>query len=238
MIAVHKYLETHAVGWSANTARQARYYLVTYQELLGACMVTNEAQPLWGALAGLSPASRKTVWIRLTHVADWLVETKQYETNPLRTFQKKHPGLFRHSSCPERLTIGFEEAEQRLGLLRDEGIRRAAFRLLYGAQRWSDQATGDGRVVGKGGKVRPDFAPSDLSGASVPYNRLYRALKKVGLKPHSLRKLALTRLAEKGVTAADLMAVAGWSSITTAYNYLQAKREDHLKELMHYDSKK
>jgi integrase len=154
------------------------------------------------------------------------------EARSLKAFAKRNKRLFRGAYKPERITITYAEAAQKLAALPSGDVRRTAERMLFGAQRWSDKACGDGLVVGKGGRVRQEYSPADVQGATAPYQKVYRALKAVGLKPHTLRTLALNRLVERGATAADLMEVAGWSSMSTAVAYLQPKEHKRLKEML------
>lgn len=217
------YLKFHENSWSPATVKTARSILTRYARY-------DTPEALWAALQPLGPYSRLTIWTRLIHYHYW--RNPAYGQT-FKDFTKKNRRLFKGAYKPERLDITFEEAREKLGLIPCERTRREAYRLLYGAQRWSDQACGDGLVLGKGGRVRPDYSSGPISGDRPSYGAVYRALKKVGLKPHSLRKLALTRLVDKGATAADLMRVAGWSSIGTAFAYLQAKDDNRLKEMMH-----
>lgn len=226
---IDSYLDYHQLAWAPATLRSARYTLTSYWPLAAS------PEALWTALAPLAPYTRQTVWIRLSHYQNWLVSTKGViceEANSLSAFAKRNKRLFRGAYKPERLTITYEEAVKRLAALQPLDVRRTAQRMLFGAQRWSDKACGDGIVVGKGSKVRQDYSPGDLQGADAPYQKVYRALKAVGLKPHTLRKLALNLLVERGATAADLMQVAGWASMATAVAYLQPKDDKRLKEML------
>jgi integrase len=83
-------------------------------------------------------------------------------------------------------------------------------------------------VRGKGGKERILFGDGSAF-RNINLNTLRRELKKVGLKPHSLRKLFVTRLAKRGdLTDADLCEVMGWESYETARSYIQPDRADVL----------
>ena len=98
--------------------------------------------------------------------------------------------------------------------------------------RWSESFTYDnGWVVGKGGKPRriPYRAPALPPLTS--YHRMYRALKTIGLTPHMLRKIAMAQYLKAGADVFDLTKIAGWSSITTAQSYVDAK--DSQLEALH-----
>jgi integrase len=58
-------------------------------------------------------------------------------------------------------------------------------------------------------------------------------LNKVGLKPHTLRKLCASKLARQDkIKEQDLLKVFGWASMETASIYLQAKNNEELAALM------
>ena len=59
-----------------------------------------------------------------------------------------------------------------------------------------------------------------------------KELAKIGLKPHSLRKLLATKLSRSNMTYTDICAIFGWSSLATAQKYLQPLKEDQLKQKM------
>jgi integrase len=50
----------------------------------------------------------------------------------------------------------------------------------------------------------------------------------VGLSPHGVRKLAATRMAERGATSHELMAFFGWSSIKQAETYTRKADRERL----------
>lgn len=214
---VKAYLDFHKNMWSDNTSRNAAYTLSRYYHA--------DPQRAFSAMEGLKPYSRHTAWTRLCHFAAWSGNQAYVD------FTHRHKKLLKNSYTPEKLTLTFPEALERINKIAHLGLRTEALRLLLGAQRWSDAPSGAGVVTGKGGRTRPDFSPHPKN-PDISYMQLYRALKKEGLKPHTLRKLALTRLVEKGATAADLMVVAGWSSIATAYSYLQSKQVTELKGIL------
>ena len=87
-------------------------------------------------------------------------------------------------------------------------------------------------VIGKGDKERfTAFSfPKHLQMPSEYHVR--GALQKLGLKPHSLRKLLATKLSRSDLRHADIMQVMGWSSIATASKYFQSLNEEQLKQKM------
>jgi integrase len=231
---ITRYINEHSFSWSETTQRSELSRLLAMSSY-----ITKGPDALWKHLEHHKPYTRVTVWTRVSTFYDWLLENGHVKGhNVFKAWRRKNARLFKNAYQKERLDITYEEAKKRIETIPDLAIRKRAFEILYSAQRFSESAqhTGNGSIIGKGGKTRPDFRP-ELSGPSYdgPYIRFYRALKRVGLKPHMLRKLALTRLVDKGATMFDLMEVAGWSSVQTASSYIQPKNIDRLKKLVHID---
>jgi integrase len=227
---IKQYVDSNKLSWSPTTQKSELARLMAL-----APQLDGDPETLWAALQVYKPYTRITTWTRVVAFWDWCGK----KSNPYRQWRKTHSRLFKNAYTKERLDITYEEAEKRIETIMDQRIRNTAIDILKSAQRSSEALTHrapDGMVIGKGNKRRPDFRP-ELSGPSYdgPYITFYRALKKVGLKPHTLRKLALTRLVDKGATAYDLMEVAGWSSVQTASSYIQPKNIDRLKKLMTAD---
>lgn len=174
--------------------------------------------------------SIKTTFIRLADMEDWCVRTSLVsEPSGFREFYRRHKNRFKHAYLKEEVVISFTEAVQRIESL-SEPYRTASLELLRTGLRVSEPASyKDGFVVGKGGKVRKVFGTVTKA---IPSSTLWLKLRTVGLKPHTLRKLCATRLAEQGAGPQDLCRVMGWSSIGTAYQYLQSKDDSRLMEMM------
>jgi integrase len=230
-ILIDKYIKYHALSWSYTTQKSERSRLLRLVPYL-----TGNPELLWNAIQDRGAYTRVTTWTRVTAFWDWLIQERHKNHNPYDKWRTKHANLFKNSYVKERLEITYEEAKARLNTISDPSIRRRAFEILGSAQRYSESDQEGEEITGKGSKPRPNLRP-ELSGPSFDksYHTFYRALKKVGLKPHTLRKLALTRLVDKGATAYDLMEVAGWSSIQTASSYIQPRETNRLKELLHSD---
>jgi hypothetical protein len=180
-----------------------------------------------------SPYTRVTSWSFVITFWNWLVKHGFKKSNPYITYKEEHSHFFNHAYKIERLAITFEEAEARIQKLPPD-FRKRALEMLYSAQRYCEAAQPRGlEILGKGNKLREDCRP-DLEGPDYrkSYASFYRALKKIGLKSHTLRKLALTKLVAEGCNEYDLMAFAGWSSIKPATSYIQPKRMSHLKSLL------
>lgn len=228
-LIINKYLEAHKNIWAPTTLRSETFRL----NALAPC-INGNPHTLLNNLDYMKPYSRLTAYIRVAALYTWAIDEGHIQgPNPYTKFKKKNRRLFANAYTKETLELTYDDARKRIEAIQDEAIRRRALELLGGAQRWCESGSNSNTVIGKGGKARPNFAPR-LTGPDYrkSYSTFYKALKQIGLKPHTLRKLALTRLVDKGATEYDLMAVAGWSSIQTASSYVQAKRTDKLKEMM------
>lgn len=138
-------------------------------------------------------------------------------------WRKENARVFRNVYEKKKPTISYEEARAKCESLQ-EPARSKALQLLSGGLRYTESSTlRDGQVVGKGGKVRNVYClPTGANRQN--YQAFRRALGRVGLKPHDLRKIFLTRLVEKGVNQFELCEVAGWSSIATASSYINVNK--------------
>lgn len=224
---IEQYLKAHELAWSSNTLRSERARLLTRAEDLERLT----PQALYGLLAkeGLSSYSIKTTFIRIKDFYRWASLGDTYEK-----FMEEHARLFKNAYKRERIEVTYQEAKERINSLPDQEIRTLALDILRSGMRAQEAITRSGsEVVGKGGKRRHVFVCSSTKAPeNVKYHALYRALKSVGLKPHTLRKLAATELARKGLQAHDLCEVFGWSNINTAQNYLQPLTQEKIGKIV------
>lgn len=217
---ISMYLEFHSSAWASSTLksessrlRQIESYLDKTPEHLYEYLKTSK-----------KPYTIKTTFIRVCDLEKWIGKS-----NKFRIFMEKHERRFKHLYEKEECGVSYFEACKRIEALPDPS-RSMAFALLTTGCRISEAYTfRDGRVTGKGGKVRKVYGTIKETEAKSTFTR---KLKAVGLKPHTLRKLCATRLAEKGASPADLCKIFGWSSISTAYQYLQAKEDSKIETLM------
>ena len=221
MEAINLYLESKRLSWSETTMRSERARL---HKNINLTMICPDK-----AFEQLSKKSRpytvKTTMIRL---AEFLAFKGDYT---FKEFIKKHPKLFIGAYRKERLSVSYDEAKKRILTIQDAKIRQFCEELLFSGARIAELLSHKrGEVVGKGGRVRELFLQRpDVSYEDLSYETIYRALKAIGLKPHSLRKLAATRMVSLGFKEADLMRVMGWSSMATASSYLQPKNDDEIR---------
>jgi site-specific recombinase XerD len=186
------------------------------------------------------PYSVKTYFFRVGEFYQWLIEEGHtpvlIRKNPFKAFMKTNAKLFKYVYQKETLDVGYEEAIGRINRLSCGETKKKAFELLATGMRYTESTTQtEGFVIGKGGKRRRIYRPESISAPTKfegTYSSFYHKLKSVGLKPHTLRKLAATRFVERGAKEADLMALMGWSSIGTAASYLQAKKDVELTNMV------
>lgn len=218
---INAYIEDHETAWATSTLKSERSRLRAVADKLdlGPEEVYRHLQD-----AGQKPYTIKTTFIRICDLEQWAKKGTKF-----KGFMEKHGNRFKHAYQKEQVGVSYAEALRRIEGMACEGSRAQARGLLTTGLRLSESygVAGDA-VTGKGGKARKVYGR--ISG-TVPRSTLWKHLREVGLKPHTLRKLCATRLAELGATPADLCKIFGWSSIGTAYQYLQAKDDERIKEL-------
>lgn len=227
MDLIAEYIKSKANAWSDSTKTSEYWRLQRFPQNLD-----EDPQMVWGLLQDLSPYSRKTSWIRLCSFYDWLIE-KGYKLGPnkFRQWMKDNARQFKYVYETKTPEIDYQQAKEAIIKIPSEAIRKKCYQLLEGGLRYSESTKIDGDVcIGKGGKQRTVFVKAVKEQPS--YKSVYKALKKIGLKPHDLRKIKATYVARKGASVEDLCRIFGWSSLNTAINYLAPKTKERLKELM------
>lgn len=218
---IEAYLQDHKTAWAKTTYKTESSRLSSRSAHLDL-----GPQKLYAKLLeeGMKPYSMKTLFLRICHLEAWANQGTAY-----RDWYRKHLNRFKHVYVPKKVGLTYEEAIKRIKSLK-EPYRTQALEMIKTGLRISEVArVKDGFVLGKGEKTRPVFGTITMN---VPARTLQAKLKAIGLYPHALRKLCATKISEKDVTPQDLCAIFGWSSIQTAYSYLQTKSNERLKELM------
>lgn len=209
---IDTYLQSKALAWSPSTLRSERHRLTA----VAAWMSLPAAEFFSQLQTKYKPYAVKTTMLRAAECLAF------HGDNSYKEFMQVNARLFKN--CYERKLVGmtFEQAKKRIEKITNEQARQAAKLMLTTGMRVHEalKYDGSGKVIGKGDRMRAIFSTERISG-ETNYASIYKELKKVGLKPHDLRKLAATQLAKAGFKEADLMAVMGWSNIQTASNYLQ-----------------
>ncbi len=218
---IEAYLKAHESAWAPSTMKSERSRLTQLAPLLhlDPAEVFSRLQT-----KGMKPYTIKTAFIRVMNLERWARIQPRFAE-----YMRTHGRRFKHLYVKEEVKVTYEDAMARINNLEERARRHACSILCTGVRLSESYNIDDGQVVGKGGKTRKVFGQIEVT---VPKSTLQKALKEVGLKPHTLRKLCATRLAENGATPADLCKIFGWSSISTAYQYLQAKDDTRLEALM------
>lgn len=219
---IEAYIEDHVTAWSPTTIKSERSRLRAVAHKL-------EAGPaeLYQYLVHINqkPYTIKTTFIRVCALEAWSSAGSAYSD-----WMKKHSNRFKHAYKKEEVGITYDEALERIRQLGPGNARDFATGLLTTGIRISESYVLEaGKVTGKGGKSRKVYGRIE---GVMPRSTFSARLRSVGMKPHTLRKLCATRLAAAGATPADLCKIFGWSSIGTAYQYLQSRDDEKLNELM------
>jgi len=227
---INKYLNDHKNAWQESSQRSERARLNGVSSILSQ---SEDPQFVYDSVKDqLAPYAIQTLFTRLNHFYTWLLE-EGLRTGPniFSRWRRKNARLFKGVYRREKLNVSFEDAEKRIANIDTQDIRDAALTLLRTGMRLCElENVSGGKVIGKGEKERKIYSPARKTTATR--GQIYRALKKIGLKPHTLRKLFATRVARAGARPEDLCEIMGWSSIKTAYYYLQPKKEEELKALV------
>jgi site-specific recombinase XerD len=227
---IEMYLADKQLAWAPTTLKSESHRLHA-----AAPMLNGNPLKLWQSLEHHGPYGRATIWTRVSDFWQWCLDNNHISGgNPYRAFKQKNARLFKNVYERKTPEISFEEARARIATIQDNDVRNLAEQLLASGMRVSEPKTRDanGNVVGKGSKSRRVYGCNASDGYNVVnYQKLRRALAAVGLKPHDLRKIFLTRLVELGANEFELCKVAGWESISTASSYIKAN-DERIKELV------
>jgi integrase len=229
---IEAYLKDKENSWAQSTLKSEASRLAKIADLIA----QGPKKLHEGLLAqGKEPYTIQTTFIRVICFADWMVANGHAPTNEFAIFKDKNANFFKQAYQTEKLEVTEEQARAAIADIKHETIRALAKNMLDAGLRASEalQPTVDGTVLGKGSKRRKVFTTEQVTDLSnVNYKKLYYELKKVGLKPHSLRKLAATRASRNGALPEDMCAIFGWSKFETASKYLQAAKDEVLENLL------
>lgn len=214
---IDKYIGAHSRQWAASTQRSEK-------SRLRKALIENINS------SGRS-YSRLTTIIRLNHFYEWAIKNGYTTDNPYKDYIKNHKRDFRYVYERKPARYSYEEVLNKIDQIKDAEIKAHALEILKNGLRFSESLQRKGStVVGKGSKPRKVFGP--INECKVSYHKLYRALKKLDLKPHDLRKAFASRLVNKGLNEFDLCKVMGWESIETAKSYVAPKKDRELSDLI------
>lgn len=234
---ISEYLAIKKNAWSPQTLVTVRSVLTRY----GQSVIDKETPEVLVARLERQGAKRYTQQTYMMYLRGFWRYMHDEEA-PYADYLKANKQLFKNSYGRKTVNCTFDKAHNTLQSLPPTPEREACLRMLLSAQRASEaglyrspndkkENINEETIIGKGGKIRANLSP--IGTDPVSYFRVYTYLREhLGLSPHDLRKLALTRAGDNGASAADLCEIAGWTSIETAYFYLQPKDKERLKEMM------
>lgn len=215
------YLEAKESAWAPTTYKSEKARLNAVAARLG---LAPKALHKELEAEGVKPYSIKTLFIRIADLQRWAKVAPTYQE-----YLASHKNRFKHVYQKEEIELTWEEALARIQTMEVPYSAMAQSLLATGLRISEAYKVKNGKVEGKGGKYRKIFGTIEVTATKSTFAR---KLKAVGLKPHTLRKLCATHLAEKGASAADLCKVFGWTDIKTAYQYLMAQEDSKLESFM------
>lgn len=227
---VREYIKSKANAWAPTTLRAEEARLRAMEPAL-----TGDPQVLWDFLELHHKAySRTTYWTRAVQYWDWRIASGLSSgPNLYSAWRKENARLFKGTYERAVPTLSYTEARERILSIPQTSIRDYALYLLAGGLRYTESCTLEGgQVLGKGSKRRKIFFKEDsVQPSPVPYMKLYRALKDIGLKPHDLRKIYANELAARGASPFQLCKAMGWANLNTAQSYIEAT-DNSIQELL------
>jgi integrase len=233
---IDSYIASKKNAWAETTMKSEKARLYACVTPLSA----GSPSTLWAHLQTHKPYTRSTTWTRVVAFWGWR-QAKGFAPvgpNPYTEWRLENAKAFKNVYTSRRIGLTYEEVKGIIETL-PEDIKATASYILSNGLRWSEASQHGDAIVGKGGKVRPRFGEAfEGDGKLASYKRLRCALRNHGLKPHDLRKLFATRLAEGGrVGHADLLRILGWNSIQTAQRYLQPKKDTELSRIVREETR-
>lgn len=221
---MNEYIESKEMAWAPTTLKSEGARLSAVAEALD-----GDPGHLWKHMlnTNMAPYSRVTTWVRVVHFWSYLQSKGVVKSNPYKVFKDENARLFKNAYKHSKPEMTYEEAIKRIESLEDPAIKRRALEIIGSGARWSESESHSGNsVVGKGSKERAIYVPK-INGPDfiATYQTFRRSLATVGLKPHDLRKLFLSRLVEMGANEFELMEAAGWATLGPAKAYINVNKE-------------
>jgi len=176
--------------------------------------------------AYLSQMSILATYSDVTTFVEWCIHTKRMDgPNQYEIYRKRHrrKSFFKGHGTPRKDLPSLATAEALIATLKSPKVKRKALELLVTGMRWRESLTlKDGVVLGKGLKPRKISLPAIPGPPWVGhYDSFRKALAKIGLKPHDLRKIYATHLAKVlRLNAYEIQAKLGHASILTSQAYV------------------
>lgn len=220
------YLQDNSLRLAETTLKSRKAHLEMLYPI--ALHFDEDASKVFDHLVGKVKAyTLKTYFVSLSNFYEWGIKNGFKQENPWKKEVSRRGQFFKHAYQPKKINVTYEEAAEKINQISDREVRETASEILRsGLRAFETGNINDGKISGKGGKVRTFFGDQEKV-HKISYYKLRRGLAEVGLKPHDLRKLFATRLARSGeFDEITLMNVMGWSSFETAKSYLQPDKEN------------
>jgi len=238
---VGAYLEISSRSWSKSTQLSESARLRKLIPALNLHGFNPDKLYSYMTEADLGEYTIKTSFIRLSKLYDFCKYADVLEVsvsiNPIKDYMTvRAPNKFKVSNVykPKKVKSTFKEVVSKIERMADLKIKTTLDFLIKTGLRihelYKIETTEDGRYIvkGKGGKYRFILIPPPKE---IPkLSEIRKALDKMRLTPHSLRKLLATELASSNVPASSIQQMFGWSSINTAQSYIQAASFDELNK--------
>lgn len=223
--SIEAYLTSKTNSWAASTLRSEGHRLRAIAPVLD-----GDPAKLWAHIQGQAPYTRLTTFTRALSYWQWLIDQGHaVGPNPYKAFKASNLRLFKNVYEPRHPAMSYQEAARRVKSISHPASRGLALRMLGEGTRYSEAVQDGPIIIGKGSYPRRRFSPEGSTGGDVCYSFFRECLAAKGLKPHDLRKLCASRLAQEGLKEADLLKAMGWRSMETAKYYLQPKRDEELR---------
>lgn len=224
------YLKHFEDRWDAKTLNYRKSMLKKLSDNLGRSSVSSLFFYIDNNLA---PYSRVTYLSMAIDYYNWLLETgrKQGE-NEIAKMKKRKASKYKNAYERKITGIRYEEAEHRVNQIEDKEVRDVCLILLSSGLRLSEVFQVSGGIVHGKFNVKRAFVGEEFKAPEVHPNTIRNHLRKVGLKPHDLRKAFATKIIDAGLELTDTASVMGWKSYKTAALYYQPKQDKKLKDLV------
>lgn len=223
---VPKYLKSQATLWSPTTLKStaSRLNTIANLQLQAPYAVYNKLNELQ-----YNPYTIKTMFGIIAKYIDWCVENKYVQENRFSKWIKENSQVFRNVYQDKYTTMtytGFVEEFNNCSL----DMRLPLALLGFAGCRISELHTYDGKtVLGKGGKRRLVFLPTNLiipKRIALPIHIIRRRLKYC---PHEYRKLAADTWFKNKIDLKTVQTLLGHVSINTTQRYLRPMQNKEIQ---------
>ena len=226
---IKEFIDSKRNVWAESMLKSEYSRLIAVEYLLD---TPPSPEKIWNGLQSKSSYTRLTTFTRIISFYKWYDKVNATGfAKLLSDWRDDNVHLFRKKYKPTTPQISYEQAKEAIEKISSPEVRGAAlFILSTGIRSFELNRIGsDSTVLGKGGKTRRVYTKEKP--VVVPYHQLYRELKRVGLKPHDLRKIRATQLLRKGMSLPDLQHAFGWNQLETAKCYLAPLQEEKIEKL-------